>query len=92
VNAAVTDWFASTFAELSAQQEARAGVDHGFEPDLRLRAALAMIVAAAVLDDWFLPHHGGPDPAATIGAISDLITRGRRPSPAEANTANPTRR
>lgn len=79
VNGAVAAWFRSIFTELVSQQKDQISPDHSYEPDLRLRAALAMMVAAAVLDDWFLPHSDGVEPARTVLAISDLITRGRRP-------------
>ncbi|WP_280344943.1 TetR/AcrR family transcriptional regulator [Nocardia neocaledoniensis] len=78
VNAAVAAWFSSTFAELVSQQETLDGVDPGDEPELRIRAALAMLMAAAVLDDWFLPREDVAEPSRTIATMSDLITRSRR--------------
>lgn len=81
VNDAVASWFSTTFADVAAQRDLPAGLNPGDEPDLRRRAAMSMMVAATVLDDWFLPHTTAVEPARTILMISDLITRGRR-SPA----------
>lgn len=79
LNAAVSARFARTFEQLLAQQEAQTDHEHSYQPETRLRAALAMITGAAVLDDWFLSEADGIDPARTISAISELISRGRRP-------------
>lgn len=80
VNQAVTGWFATTFGELLEQQQAQTSSDHAYEPDLRMRAAITAIAAAAALDDWFLPHgEAAVTPESIIHAISQSITRGRRP-------------
>jgi len=80
VNQAVAGWFAATFGELRRQQEAQTSSEHAYEPDLRMRAAMAAIVAAAALDDWFLPHGGATvAPEQIVSTISHMITRARRP-------------
>lgn len=77
VNAAVSAWFARTFAEVLLPHDQAVGPDSPTDQNLRTRAALAMMVGAAVLDDWFLPT--GPDvsPERLIHAMSDLIGQGR---------------
>lgn len=78
VNDAVIAWFAETFAGWDAQQGAQASPpDDSYEPELRRRAALAMIVAAAALDDWFLPVDRATDPATVIRVVSGLISSAR---------------
>lgn len=78
VNAAVSAWFARTFAEVLVEHDAEPDPGSPPEPNLRARAALAMMVGAAVLDDWFLPERDRIPPERVIHAISDLISRGRQ--------------
>lgn len=78
VNRAVGAWFSGLFTELAAQQEAQRSAEHQYEPDLRMRAALALIVGAGALDDWFLPRRNPHHRDHIVGVMSDLISRGRR--------------
>lgn len=79
VNRAVSGWFTRLFSELQLQLNAQVSPAHSYEPDLRLRAAMATIVAATVLDDWFMPQGDDRPPASRIVAvISRMVTLGRR--------------
>lgn len=77
VNAAVSAWFARIFAEVLVQQGSEPDPGSAREQNLRTRAALAMMVGAAVLDDWFLPERDRIPAERVIHAMSDLISRGR---------------
>lgn len=80
VNAAVSAWFARTFTEVllphDPEPDGRAPADQ----NLRTRAALAMVVGAAVLDDWFLEERGEIPSERLIHVMADLMSRGR-PAP-----------
>jgi AcrR family transcriptional regulator len=81
LNGLTTHWFAQTFATLGglSRDRARAEQVTPYEPELRIRAVVAMVMAAATLDDWFLLRNGTVlTGAPVVAAISALIDRGRR--------------
>jgi len=80
LNSLTADWFARTFATMGAlsQERARAERIIPYEPELRIRAVVAMVMAAGTLDDWFLLRGGKAFGAAQVAvAMSDLIDLGR---------------
>jgi hypothetical protein len=81
LNQMTTQWFARTFATLGglSRDRARAEGITPYEPELRIRAVVAMVMAAAALDDWFLLRKGTVLAGAPVAdAISALIDLGRR--------------
>jgi AcrR family transcriptional regulator len=80
LHAAVTSWFAAAFEELHllTGQRARHESDLTAEPDLRLRAFMAMVLSMAALDDWFLPPDDAIRSAEVVAVMSDLVTLSRR--------------
>lgn len=80
LNQTITDWFARTFTMLGglSQERARAEGITPYEPELRIRAVVAMVMAAAALDDWFLTHDGTAlPPVQVVGTMSSLVDLGR---------------
>ncbi|MGB8408092.1 MAG: helix-turn-helix domain-containing protein [Mycobacterium sp.] len=81
LNALTARWFEQSFATLAALsiERARAEQVTPYEPELRIRSVVAMVLAAAVLDDWFFTR-GDAVPAGSqvVAAMSALVDHGRR--------------
>ena len=80
LHAATAAWFARTFTELTAVSVHRARTENAslYEPELRIRAVMAMVLAAVALDDWFMPRdERAVQPGQVIPAVSALITSAR---------------
>lgn len=80
LNALTARWFAQSFTALGVLsiERARAEQVTPYEPELRIRAVVAMVLAAAVLDDWFFTR--GDEVLAgaqVVAAMSALVDRGR---------------
>jgi hypothetical protein len=79
VHGAVAAAFLRMFtSSLSEQRARRTSAGDWYEPDLRMRAVTAMLIAASALDDWFLPHGSAALPQRDIIAmLSALVSAGR---------------
>jgi AcrR family transcriptional regulator len=80
LRSAVISWFAAAFEDLHLLTGQRVRQESGLtaEPDLRLRAFMAMVLAAAALDDWFLPPEDAIRSGEVVAVMSDLVTLSRR--------------
>jgi AcrR family transcriptional regulator len=80
LNALTARWFEQSFTTLGALsiERARAEQVTPYEPELRIRSVVAMVLVAAVLDDWFFTR--GDQVLAggrIVAAMSALVDRGR---------------
>ena len=81
LHATVTAWFADALEELHllTRERVRHETDLTAEPDLRLRAFMAMALATTALDDWFFSPGTDAAPGDVVAVISHLVSLGRRP-------------
>ncbi|WP_162462236.1 TetR family transcriptional regulator [Mycolicibacterium sp. CBMA 234] len=80
LNALTARRFEQSFTTLGALSVERARAEQvtPYEPELRIRSVVAMVLAAAVLDDWFFTR--GDEVLAgsrVVAAMSALVDRGR---------------